>query len=148
MKHPSEQDLALHAGRDLGMLSAWRVGRHVARCEQCRQAVGGTRMLLSGGLFKERTCARGVHGHAETRKTETTEQILGLGVALLREAFELGRGAAEILQSNRGFRAFKRVDGLFADGLDAGRQRGTSGDESEQQERRRPTTPFHTWSRR
>ena len=39
MKHPSEQDLALHAGRDLGMLSAWRVGRHVARCGQCRQSV-------------------------------------------------------------------------------------------------------------
>ena len=39
MKHPGEQDLALHAGRDLGMLAAWRVGRHVARCEQCRQSV-------------------------------------------------------------------------------------------------------------
>lgn len=39
MKHPSEQDLALHAGRDLGMLAAWRVGRHVSYCEQCRESV-------------------------------------------------------------------------------------------------------------
>ena len=39
MRHPSEQDLALHAGRDLGRFAAWRVGRHVARCEQCRQSV-------------------------------------------------------------------------------------------------------------
>ncbi|MEO7650332.1 MAG: hypothetical protein ABIZ80_07675 [Bryobacteraceae bacterium] len=39
MRHPSEQDLALHAGRDLGILAAWRVGRHVAHCGQCRASV-------------------------------------------------------------------------------------------------------------
>ncbi len=39
MKHPLEADLALHAGHDLGFVKEWRVGRHVSRCEQCRQTV-------------------------------------------------------------------------------------------------------------
>ncbi len=39
LKHPTEQELALHAGGDLGWLSAWRVRRHVNRCEPCRQSV-------------------------------------------------------------------------------------------------------------
>ena len=39
MKHPHEADLALFAGHDLGFVSNWRIGRHVARCEQCRASV-------------------------------------------------------------------------------------------------------------
>jgi hypothetical protein len=39
MKHSNEADLALFAGRDLSFISEWRVGRHVARCEQCRGTV-------------------------------------------------------------------------------------------------------------
>ncbi len=39
MKHPVEADLALFAGHDLGFVSEWRIGRHVARCEQCRASV-------------------------------------------------------------------------------------------------------------
>ena len=39
MKHPVETDLALFAGRDLGLVSEWRVRRHVSRCERCRAGV-------------------------------------------------------------------------------------------------------------
>lgn len=39
MKHPNEADLALFAGHDLNLVFEWRVGRHVARCEQCRGTV-------------------------------------------------------------------------------------------------------------
>src|SRR6202035_5195698 len=39
MKHPNEGTLALFAGHDLNFLIEWRVGRHVARCEQCRGTV-------------------------------------------------------------------------------------------------------------
>jgi hypothetical protein len=35
VRHPSENQLALWAGGDLGRLGGWRVGRHVARCSQC-----------------------------------------------------------------------------------------------------------------
>jgi hypothetical protein len=39
MKHPVEADLALFAGGDLSFVSEWRIGRHVARCPQCRGSV-------------------------------------------------------------------------------------------------------------
>ena len=39
MKHPAESDLALFAGHDLSFVSEWRIGRHVARCGECRAAV-------------------------------------------------------------------------------------------------------------
>ena len=39
MKHPNEADLALFAGRDLNFIVEWRVGRHVARCQECRGIV-------------------------------------------------------------------------------------------------------------
>jgi hypothetical protein len=47
MKHPAESELALFAGRDLGWVTGWRVGRHVRECEQCRGAVDGYRSLRS-----------------------------------------------------------------------------------------------------
>jgi hypothetical protein len=37
MKHPAEAQLALLAGGDLGRLERWQVGRHVARCAECRR---------------------------------------------------------------------------------------------------------------
>ncbi|MGA2117880.1 MAG: hypothetical protein ABSH56_24390 [Bryobacteraceae bacterium] len=37
MRHPDQATLALHAGGDLGKFAAWRTGRHVARCAQCRR---------------------------------------------------------------------------------------------------------------
>ena len=39
MKHPSEIQLALFAGRDLDVWRQWRVGAHVARCAQCSAEV-------------------------------------------------------------------------------------------------------------
>jgi len=36
MRHPAEAELALFSGRDLGFWNRWRVGRHVARCQDCR----------------------------------------------------------------------------------------------------------------
>jgi hypothetical protein len=47
MKHPDEADLALFAGHDLGLISNWRIGRHVARCGQCRAAVDAFASLRS-----------------------------------------------------------------------------------------------------
>ena len=37
MRHPSEATLALHAGGDLGWIARWRVERHLAQCDECRQ---------------------------------------------------------------------------------------------------------------
>lgn len=39
MKHPSEATLALHAGNDLGLLARWRLERHLAGCDACRDEV-------------------------------------------------------------------------------------------------------------
>ena len=39
MKHPAESDLALFAGHDLSFVSEWRIGRHLARCGECRATV-------------------------------------------------------------------------------------------------------------
>ena len=39
MKHPNEAALALQAGGDLGFLAKWRMERHLARCERCRDEV-------------------------------------------------------------------------------------------------------------
>jgi hypothetical protein len=47
MKHPVEGDLALLASRDLDFFSQWRVGRHVAGCEQCRAVVESFEALRS-----------------------------------------------------------------------------------------------------
>jgi hypothetical protein len=38
-KHPSEADLALFAGRELGRWRRWRVERHAAECEECRRDI-------------------------------------------------------------------------------------------------------------
>ena len=39
MTHPSESDLALYAGQDLGWFARWRTARHLARCTACRAEV-------------------------------------------------------------------------------------------------------------
>jgi hypothetical protein len=49
MKHPNEATLALHAGGDLGFFARWRVERHLAQCDQCREelaAFEGVREIL------------------------------------------------------------------------------------------------------
>ncbi|HLI86190.1 MAG TPA: hypothetical protein VKV17_19905 [Bryobacteraceae bacterium] len=49
MNHPSQATLALHAGGDLGPFARWRAGRHLARCERCREEVAaysGLRQIL------------------------------------------------------------------------------------------------------
>jgi hypothetical protein len=49
MKHPSQAALALQAGGDLGFISRWRVERHLAQCDQCREALEAyqvTRQIL------------------------------------------------------------------------------------------------------
>ena len=45
MRHPSEIQLALFAGGDLGRWESWRVRRHVARCAACEQNVQELRAL-------------------------------------------------------------------------------------------------------
>lgn len=37
--HPTQRELALLAGGDLGRFARWRVTRHAARCPMCRSAV-------------------------------------------------------------------------------------------------------------
>jgi hypothetical protein len=39
MKHPAEAELALFSGGDLGFWERRRVGRHVARCPECRDTI-------------------------------------------------------------------------------------------------------------
>jgi len=39
MKHPKEAALALHAGGDLPFFARWRMERHLARCQECREEV-------------------------------------------------------------------------------------------------------------
>jgi hypothetical protein len=47
MRHPSEENLALFAGGDLGRLEAWRVSRHLRRCHDCRAEVEQFRTATS-----------------------------------------------------------------------------------------------------
>ena len=51
MRHPSEQQLALFAGGELGFLERWRVNRHLAACHACRAEVGG--FEVAAGVFTE-----------------------------------------------------------------------------------------------
>jgi hypothetical protein len=53
MRHPSEVQLALWSGGDLGRLDGWRVRRHVARCSRCESEVRSLRD--SGERVKELT---------------------------------------------------------------------------------------------
>jgi hypothetical protein len=39
MNHPREDSLALYAGGELGLLARWKVGRHVAGCDECGRSV-------------------------------------------------------------------------------------------------------------
>jgi len=39
LKHPTEADLALFAGGELGVLSRWRIERHLERCDRCGKEV-------------------------------------------------------------------------------------------------------------
>ena len=39
LSHPSEADLALFAGGELGPLSRWRIERHIESCERCHAVV-------------------------------------------------------------------------------------------------------------
>ncbi len=43
MKHPNQVQLALLAGRDLGALDRWRIGRHVSGCVICANEVQALR---------------------------------------------------------------------------------------------------------
>ena len=45
MSHPSEAQLALFAGGDLGFWDRWQVSRHVARCAQCSGEVAALRSV-------------------------------------------------------------------------------------------------------
>ena len=47
MRHPAETDLALFAGQDLGHVSAWRISRHLNRCQECRAIVDSFGALRS-----------------------------------------------------------------------------------------------------
>jgi hypothetical protein len=39
MRHPSQTDLALLAGEDLGLLARWRLARHLGVCPDCQRLV-------------------------------------------------------------------------------------------------------------
>lgn len=41
--HPTDEQIALYSGGDLGRWERWRVSRHIARCTQCRREVQALR---------------------------------------------------------------------------------------------------------
>lgn len=43
MRHPSDVQLALFAGRDLGLWNRWQVRRHVSHCSDCEREVTALR---------------------------------------------------------------------------------------------------------
>ena len=45
MTHPDESRLALLAGRDLGFWDRWTAGRHVRRCQTCRETLESFQQL-------------------------------------------------------------------------------------------------------
>jgi hypothetical protein len=50
MRHPSETDLALFAGGDLGLADRWRFGRHVKRCPECSAEVASFRLAVTQAI--------------------------------------------------------------------------------------------------
>jgi hypothetical protein len=53
MRHPSESDLSLFAGGDLGVLERWSVARHTRRCSTCGASIRifkASREVLNSGL--------------------------------------------------------------------------------------------------
>jgi hypothetical protein len=53
MMHPSESELSLFAGGDLGLLERWRIARHLHRCDSCDASVRSFKDMagvLAGGL--------------------------------------------------------------------------------------------------
>jgi hypothetical protein len=49
MKHPNQATLALHAGGDLGFFARWKLERHLATCDRCRDeldAFAATREIM------------------------------------------------------------------------------------------------------
>ena len=48
MTHPSEANLALFAGGELGSFQRWHVARHVAACGECRREVSEFSALRDG----------------------------------------------------------------------------------------------------
>jgi hypothetical protein len=52
MKHPDQATLALQAGADLGFFARWKVERHLAVCDRCRDEVDAFSALreVSGEL--------------------------------------------------------------------------------------------------
>lgn len=53
MRHPSELELALYGGADLGLWRRWRVACHTARCESCAERAAhyrsGRRQIAAAG---------------------------------------------------------------------------------------------------
>jgi anti-sigma factor RsiW len=47
MKHPSQENLALFAGGDLGAFDRWRTSRHVSGCERCQTDVARFKAVRS-----------------------------------------------------------------------------------------------------
>lgn len=61
MKHPTESELALYAGGDLGVLARWRMAGHVAACPACARAVASFSEIARGLRRDAGTVPEGLH---------------------------------------------------------------------------------------
>jgi hypothetical protein len=70
--HPSESDLALYSGDDLGAWQRWRIRRHLSSCSLCRQEVKAYR----DGLASIHQAA-GTELPAHTNWTRLSQEMTG-----------------------------------------------------------------------
>ena len=112
MTHPDQVTLALHAGGDLGPIARWRINRHIAHCERCRDevaafagitevalrtsvfsgiraaiALASVAALLVTGLMLEHPAARPNFARFESRLFES-----GIVLESTKDGIEVGQG--------------------------------------------------------
>lgn len=104
MKHPNQGTLALHAGGDLGRFARWRVSRHLAHCDRCREeiaAYSGLREILPElGAMPELPWNRlSVEMRANIRLGLEAGECVRMSEAPLRRSLFSGARAAVALAS-------------------------------------------------
>ena len=90
------------------MLRSLWIGR-VGFGEQVRQAEGGARIALAGGLLEPAPGLRGIAWSVHPVEIEHRQQILRLGVAGAGQLLQRRRGLGELLEADGGLHALERI---------------------------------------